>query len=78
MACYRLYFMDRHSGHIERFEEFEAAGDGAAIQLSEGRGHDGALELWSGGRKVFRLEALPQLAPGTLPAPRVASWRLRA
>ena len=35
MLYYRLYFFDRFSGHIDHFREFEADGDGAAVNLAE-------------------------------------------
>ena len=31
MLYYRLYFMDRFSGHIDHFREFEAEDDAAAL-----------------------------------------------
>ena len=31
MRYYRLYFMDRFSGHIDHFREFEADDDAAAL-----------------------------------------------
>jgi len=36
MLYYRLYFMDRFSGHIEHHREFEAEDDEAAIATAEG------------------------------------------
>jgi len=43
MLYYRLYFFDRFSGHIDHFREFEAADDGAALELAE-RWHNGIVE----------------------------------
>jgi hypothetical protein len=36
MRYYRLYFMDRFSGHIDHFREFEAEDDGIAREIAEG------------------------------------------
>lgn len=58
MSYYRLYFMRTFSGHIERFEEFDAADDREAVALAEARRGGLALELWCSRRKVARLEAL--------------------
>ena len=54
---YRLYFMDPRTGHIIRFVEQEAADDQSALALA--REQEGAhpLELWTGHRKVGRIEA---------------------
>jgi hypothetical protein len=77
MAYYRLYFFDRSDGHIDQFREFEAPDDPAAIaQAADWRELD-AMELWSGGRKVKRWEALALLpearARSTVNALRAAS-----
>ena len=62
MGGYRLYFMDRFSGHIDNRREFLADGDAAAIAIAQ-RWHDGSpMELWLGDRKLKRWEAEP-LAP---------------
>jgi len=54
MAYYRLYFMGKGTDHIERFHEFEAVDDDAAIATcDEWRGFQTA-ELWSGDRKVIK------------------------
>jgi hypothetical protein len=59
MAYYRLYFLSGF-GRIEQFREFDAAGDTAAIaQVDAWRG-PGAMELWSGRRKVRSWTALGQ------------------
>lgn len=65
MLYFRLYFMSPRSGHIERFAEFEASDDIAAIALaSEHEGHQ-PLELWCEHRKVkrFDLVSLPPSQP---------------
>lgn len=56
MPHYRLYFLSRHNGSIERFEEFEARDDDAALAVIEQRIGDQPLELWSGGRKIGQFE----------------------
>ena len=56
VSYYRLYFMDAFTGHIERFEDFEAERDEEAV----GRALDSEgvrpLELWNENRKVARIE----------------------
>ena len=54
MTSYRLYFMNRKSGHIDRFEEFEASNDLRAREIAALRLGDGPAELWTGHRKVER------------------------
>ena len=62
MGGYRLYFMDRFSGHIDNRREFIADGDAEAFAIAQ-RWHDGGpMELWAGDRKLRRWEAEP-LAP---------------
>ena len=79
MARYRLYFMHARSGHIERFEEFDAADDTSAIERAQGQGGAAPLELWSGARKVYRLEPKPRLAPGAVAdSNQGRSWRASA
>ena len=56
MAYYRLYFMNRFSGHIERFEELDASGDEAACDLAATQVEETPIELWCGHRKVRRFE----------------------
>lgn len=58
MSYYRLYFMDSFSGHIERFEEFDALDDGEAMAFAKSMTGPKALELWCQHRKVTRLESL--------------------
>ena len=58
MSYYRLYFMHPFSGHIERFAEFEAPDHQAATALAREHVGDHPLELWCGGHKVARIEAL--------------------
>ena len=59
MEGYRLYFMDRFSGHIDHRRDLVAAGDTAAIEVAKGWTTGQPMELWQGGRKVKRWEAAP-------------------
>lgn len=59
MTHYRLYFMNPHSGHIERAEHLLARDDGDAISISEALLDGKPMELWRDGRKVTRLEVQP-------------------
>jgi hypothetical protein len=52
MRYYRLYFMDRFSGHIDHFREFEAADDEAAVAIAEGWREDRPMELWNLERRL--------------------------
>jgi hypothetical protein len=54
MRYYRLYFMDRFSGHIDHFREFEAADDDAALAIAERWREDRPMELWNLERKLRR------------------------
>ena len=73
MAYYRLYFLDRFSGHIDHFREFEAMTDADAIAQSEAWREPSAMELWCSERKVMRWEPL-EISPesGTPDALKVA------
>ena len=62
MDGYRLYFMDRFSGHIDHRREFLAESDPAAIAIAESWSEGGPMELWLAGRKLKRWEAEP-IAP---------------
>jgi len=57
MPVYRLYFMNRFNGHIDRFFEFEAESDLEALQTVQTASGVQPMELWSGERKVGRFEA---------------------
>lgn len=61
MPDYRLYFLDRHSGHIRSALDLRAEDDSTAIDLAEQTGSE-PWELWTGARKVFRLNASPEIA----------------
>ena len=57
MPDYRLYVMDRFSGHIDHAREFEAADDLSAISRSVDW-HDGRpMELWRGAANIKRWKA---------------------
>jgi len=51
---YRLYFIDRFSGHIDHFREFEADSDSAAIHLAEHWSNGKPMELWNRDRRLRR------------------------
>jgi hypothetical protein len=70
MAGYRLYFMDRFSGHIDHRRDFVADGDFAAIEIAHGWRDGSPMELWAGSRKLKRWESAPlppQPAPDSPP-----------
>ena len=52
MRYYRLYFMDRFTGHIEHFREFEAEDDEAALAISESWREPQPMELWNRQRRL--------------------------
>ena len=58
MGYYRLYFMSSFTGHIERFEEFDADDDAQALGLAETRRGALAMELWCSHRRVEQFAAL--------------------
>jgi hypothetical protein len=57
MRYYRLYFMDRFSGHIDHFREFEAENDDAAVAIAERWREDRPMELWNLERKLRQWDA---------------------
>jgi len=57
MSGYRLYFMDRFSGHIEHRREFVADDDAAAIAVASRRNTGQPMELWLGSHKLKRWNA---------------------
>jgi hypothetical protein len=58
MRYYRLYFIDRFSGHIDHFREFEAEDDDAALVVAESwREERQPMELWNRERKLKRWNA---------------------
>ncbi len=68
MPEYRLYRLDPDTGHFAGVEELFAADDVSAVHTVQQRRLDTAVELWSGGRKITRLDAPPETAP--VPVPR--------
>lgn len=52
MPYYRLYFMDRYSGHIDHVREFEADDDVGALAVAEGWREGRPMELWHLNRKL--------------------------
>ena len=54
MLYYRLYFMDRFSGHIDHFREFEAEDDASAVATAEDWQTGQPMELWNRHRKLKR------------------------
>ena len=52
MRYYRLYFMDRFSGHIDHFREFEAEADDSALAIAERWREDQPMELWNQQHKL--------------------------
>lgn len=57
MLYYRLYFLDRFSGHIDHVREFEAADDTAATAIAERLREGHPAELWNRNRKLKRWDA---------------------
>ena len=68
MSGYRLYFMDRFSGHIEYRREYFADDDAAAMTIAEGWSTGQPMELWEGGRKLRRWEEAAAVAESLLGA----------
>jgi hypothetical protein len=54
MGHYRLYYMNRFSGHIDHVREFEAGDDAAAIHIAGDWHEGGPMELWSRHHKLKR------------------------
>jgi hypothetical protein len=65
MPYYRLYRLNRSSGHIDRVEEFDAADDVKAVAIVRERERDTAVELWQEGRKVLHLEGPADMSAPT-------------
>ena len=62
MLYYRLYFLDRYSGHIDHFREFEAARDEEALALAERWSEGTPMELWSRERLLKRWQGTVPLS----------------
>ena len=56
---YRLYFMDRFSGHIDHFREFEAEDDVSAVAIAESWREVQPMELWNRQRKLKHWDREP-------------------
>jgi hypothetical protein len=63
MGFYRLYLMDRFSGHIDHVREFEATDTAAAIETADGWHQGGPMELWSRHHKLKRWDRQRILQP---------------
>jgi hypothetical protein len=59
MLYYRLYFMDRFSGHIDHYREFVAEGDEAAMEIARGWSEGCPMELWNHERKLKHWDEEP-------------------
>ena len=59
MAGYRLYFINRFSGHIEHRREFFADDDAAALAQASEWSTGQAMELWEGEHKLKHWDAAP-------------------
>ena len=57
MAGYRLYYLDRFTGHIEHRREFFADDHAAAIAIAQGWSSGQPMELWEGEHKLKRWES---------------------
>lgn len=69
MPEYRLYRLHPLSGHITGTEHMHECDDVAAVHAIQLRRFAVPVELWTGGRKVTRLDAPPERAfsqPGAL------------
>jgi hypothetical protein len=64
MLYYRLYYMDRFSGHIDHCREFEAEDDEAALAIAERWNEGGPMELWNLQRKLKHWDPEPLSTDG--------------
>lgn len=62
MPDYRLYLLNRHSGHIDGVEEFHSSDDVEAICFVGQKQRDVPTELWCGRQKVARFDTRPEAA----------------
>ena len=62
MPTYRLYHLDRFTGHIVSFEELHAGDDVEIVHLIEGRPRACPMELWQERRKVRHFAAAPDIS----------------
>lgn len=77
MAAYTLHFVNPTLGYFEGEEAFDAVNDEVAIGIVRRRAGMRSLELWSGGRLIERLPALPLIAAPSV-TEQVASTRIPA
>lgn len=61
MPGFRIFYVDGSAGHITGSHDFNATDDLAAIRQVEEYRTGGAMELWSGTRKIKTWEATPPL-----------------
>ena len=62
MKDYRLYYLDRLTGHIEEVEEIAAPGDSEAIVIATDRCDPRAKELWHRHHKLRHWDEALNLA----------------
>lgn len=60
MPNYRLYRLHPFTGHFIGVEEIYAADDVSAIHQIQQRAYCNTVELWHAGRKITRIDALPE------------------
>jgi hypothetical protein len=59
MRDYRLYLIDRITGHFTNRRDFSSDDDTSAMNMASGCNEPGAKELWRGVHMVKRWEAIP-------------------
>ncbi len=64
MDGYRLYFLDRFSGHIDHRRDFLASDDADAIEIAQKWYQGAPMELWLGAHKLKRWEERPRAQQG--------------
>jgi hypothetical protein len=58
---YRLYLLDKFTGHIDGVEHLTSADDVGAIALATERPRGVPTELWCESRKICRIDAPPEV-----------------
>jgi len=61
---YRLLYLDRRTGWIDHYDEFEAVSDDAATQYARTRAAGRRLELWRGHERLLQ-SPVPEIIPMT-------------
>ena len=61
MQPYRIYIMDRWSGHIRSYVDFEAGSDEIASSAAESYRGEDPIELWSGRLKLRHFPAIDEI-----------------